>query len=524
MIFLRTVSLLWLALSTASLSAAPVAAPALRLHWLGLNQISTDTNAAQLLKIWRLPETQTLAQHTLDKLSSWLAAGPTNAAVAKLRPLLDDLLDSEFYLQVLAPTNPPTPAAAAASLSGLRSPVSSLTALLAIRLPAARAAFWHTNLAAAPFAPVQFTRAGAWTVLGAGREAHDRLPAFVQKLLPHPAPANQNWLEADIEPAKLAAGWNQGASGFKSQTSGFGFLTPATCNLQPSTLQSIHLALAATNGEIFTHATATLSAPWTNALPAWDIPTNLLHDSLSSLTAARGLAPWLAALPAWQKTGFTPAPDQAFAWAGSGIPFQTYAAFPLPAASNQLTQLSARLLQHGNPWLTRHAQGNFEWNPRLPGLVWNGALIINPFLTTAAVHGQPWLLAGLYPRNPQDASPAPPAILRPLHDDPALVYYQAEQTGARADAGFFILQLFRVVFQKPQLPPAAPATVWLKHIEPDLGPGTTVVTRTGPREITLNRRSTLGLSALELHLLADWLESPSFPHGLHTFTAQPDGQ
>jgi hypothetical protein len=29
-------------------------------------------------------------------------------------------------------------------------------------------------------------------------------------------------------------------------------------------------------------------------------------------------------------------------------------------------------------------------------------------------------------------------------------------------------------------------------------------------------------SALELYLLADWLEFPRFPHGLHTFPAPPD--
>jgi len=40
--------------------------------------------------------------------------------------------------------------------------------------------------------------------------------------------------------------------------------------------------------------------------------------------------------------------------------------------------------------------------------------------------------------------------------------------------------------------------------------------------LTFARKSTLGFTALELHLLADWLESPRFPHGLHTFPAPPD--
>jgi hypothetical protein len=46
--------------------------------------------------------------------------------------------------------------------------------------------------------------------------------------------------------------------------------------------------------------------------------------------------------------------------------------------------------------------------------------------------------------------------------------------------------------------------------------------RTGPAQLDFTRQSTVGFNALELHLLADWLESPQFPHGLHTFLAPPD--
>jgi len=77
--------------------------------------------------------------------------------------------------------------------------------------------------------------------------------------------------------------------------------------------------------------------------------------------------------------------------------------------------------------------------------------------------------------------------------------------------------MLRLLFHKPQL--QSPATMWLKHLEPILGDSTTLVTRTGPARLSFNRTSTIGLTALELHLLADWVESPRFPRGLHTFTA-----
>lgn len=514
------------------LSAAPVPAstPALRLHWLGLNGVSADTNSAQFLKIWHLPETVALVHQTLDKLSRWPAGGTTNATSQALRPLLDDLITSEFYLEFSALTNS-------------QPSTFNLQLLLALHLPSPRENLWQTNLATAfttltgqkpvarktgwrltaagHFGQVELTRSGDWTVLGIGPETHASLSAFVATL---PAatrqPSRSNvWLEADFPPAHLQELFHRTSeSNSKPKTQSLkldlnGLLSPS---------KPLHLTLSGTNDEVLTLATLPLAQPLPTPLPTWNLPTNLLHDSLSSFTAVRGLGDWLANLPAWRQTQLAPAPEQAFFWAYSGIPFQTYVAVPLPNAGHQLSRLSDRLTHAGNSWLTNHAQGSFQWNAQLPGLVWNDALIINPFLKTATANGQDWLLGGLYPLNPLDATLAPDLLLRPLRQIPDLVYYQAEQTGVRADAGFFILQLCRVVFRQPQLPTAAAATIWLKQVEPDLGACTTVITRSGPQQLTLRRRSTLGLSALELHLLADWLESPAFPYGLHTFLAPPD--
>ena len=128
-----------------------VAAPAAdnTLHWLGLKQISADTNAAPFLKVWRLPQTTALVAQTLDKLSRWPGHGATNTASAAFRPLLDDLVNSEFYLEISTPTNSQS-ALRNPQLninSALRTPNSAL--LLAVHLPADRANFWQTNLAAA---------------------------------------------------------------------------------------------------------------------------------------------------------------------------------------------------------------------------------------------------------------------------------------------------------------------------------------------------------------------------------------
>jgi hypothetical protein len=242
----------------------------------------------------------------------------------------------------------------------------------------------------------------------------------------------------------------------------------------------------------------------------------LIHQPLNSFLAVRGLAPWLAAMPAWQKLKLAPPPNQAYFWAQPGIPFQTYFAAPLPAASNQLYQLAGRLMQNANPWLATNGEGNFQWQPRLPGIVWNDANIISPFLRPATANGQDYFLGGLYPLNPGSSSQPLAELMPAVFGTTNLVYYHTEQTGFRVEDYLFITQLLRLVFHKPQLPPEATTTRWLKSVVTLLAGSTTIVTQPGAERLAMTRISTIGFTALELHLLADWLESPEFPLGLYS--------
>ena len=126
-----------------------------RVHWSGMNRLSGGTNAAALMTIWNLPESRRLERQTLDKLS--LAPWPllhrnldTNAA-ALLRPLLDDLVADESYLEIRQVANQPA------------------ELVLAIRLDDQRAALWQTNLAAGPGIidrPPACPRAARFTMAG----------------------------------------------------------------------------------------------------------------------------------------------------------------------------------------------------------------------------------------------------------------------------------------------------------------------------------------------------------------------
>ena len=566
-------------------SAAPAIETLARVHWLGLNRIAADTNATSFMSAWRLPQTAALEAQTLDKLSRWPGHGATNAASALLRPLLDDLISSEFYLEISAPTNFPP-------LTGFRPSTLDprLSYTIALHLPADRARLWQTNLAAAlqtltgvhpvstkngwvlslkpvsvgtsrrdvparetaggRVAPlnaartaqravpagysspldtlrtnlpptnspacIEFSRSGEWTLVGWGPGPNNLLSEFATRIARDEASstATNFWLEADLNPSAIFSLSARGAGG--EGRGEVGPKTISTLNAQLSTLNHFHLTVTGLAGNVLTHGTLDFARPLNLSLPPWEFPTNLIHQPLAGFAAVRGFGPWLGARPAWQKLGLTPPPDQAYVWASQLSLFELCFAAPLPGANNQLRHLADRIVSDANAWLLTNNEGNLLWQTNPPALAWNNAYLIAPNLKPASANGQDYVLGSLVQRTGDDTNPPPAEILSAMFGTPNLVYYETEQTGFRIDDDLYTSQLFRLIFHRPQLP--ATAGLWLKHLVPIMGGSTTFVTQTGPAQLSLSRSSTIGLTALELHLLADWVESPRFPYGLHTFS------
>jgi hypothetical protein len=291
-------------------SAAPATDVLARIHWLGLDRISADTNSARFMNVWRLPQTTALLDQTLDKFSRWPGGGATNAASALLRPLLGDLVSSESYWEVRAPANLPVS-------------ISNAQVFLAIHLSADRARSWQANLAAAltdltgvhpvpaddgwvlrqSRAPgqIEFSRAGEWTFVGWGPDTADSLSSFAARIARDnmPPAATGVWLETDLDPLRLADIFSLSARAAGGEGRG------EVGSLNISTFSNCHLHLTATGegGNIVTRGTIDFSHPLDLSLSPWEIPTNLIHGPLTSFTAARGLAPWLAGLPPGKNSG-----------------------------------------------------------------------------------------------------------------------------------------------------------------------------------------------------------------------------
>ncbi|HXP62205.1 MAG TPA: hypothetical protein VN829_17040, partial [Dongiaceae bacterium] len=507
--------------------SAPAAQTIARLHWLGKNGLAAQSNAAGLMKLWNLPESAKIEGQTLDRLAAALARWPaTNRTPSRnpqlstsvIRPLLEDLLCREFCLEVRQ----------AGAQAGEWA--------LAIRLDPQRAALWETNLSTAlpafdgvlrppaqdrlrswqlPATPqasraildFSLARAGDWTLLGLTTDSERLLGEFSARIqrdhAPFQASATNGWLEADFNPRLLAAAL-------------------ALDWPLPEDLARVSFSATGDGATVLEHAEFHFAKPLNLKLEPWTLPAPLVMGQITSFTAVRGFEPWLASLKAWQDAHLGAAPNQAFFWALQGLPVLSFFAAPQPDASNQVSRLSTLVLEKGGPWFATNPAAKFQKAKDLNGLTWKGVPSIEPFLRSAAVGTGRFVFAGLFTASGDTNSsrPLPGSLVKHLQSRAELVAYSWELTGPRVKDWNRIGQTLRMVAQKPQLPSLP--LLWLNAASPQLWPSVTEVTQTSPRQLSLERRSSLGMTAVELQLFADWLESPQFPHGLHTLIAPPD--
>jgi len=460
-------------------------------HFAGADQISADPNHFAFTNEFDSAEAQSLESQTLDKLSrapgAWfkskLPPGAGDSA-AQLRPLLDDLLKSEWTFEMSDASGSPEYA-------------------LAIRLSNDRAALWSKNLAAVlqswtgigiaqdksgnwelrkhePPNLFQFNHSGDWIVIDCGQDKLSLGVAILQG-----AARNTHWLSVDANWPRLAQ------------------LFPALAEFD---FPKIQMQVVGRGGNLQLTGKLALTQPLP-PLENWRLPTNAIHQPLVSFTAARGVGPWLAKQGWMRPLEIQPQPDQIFVWALARIPFQTFAAEPVPDAKAVLAQLSQRLSADAS-W-ERYFISPFTLTNANDEISWRGLPFIMPFVQAVREPAGDFLVGGFFP-NPPKAPPPPPELLAALNQ-PNLVYYHWEVTAERLKELPQLSQLLLVLTRHEQINEQSAAGKWLDHIEPALGSNVTEVTQTTPNELTFKRTAPGGLTALELLALVDWLEAPKFP-------------
>jgi hypothetical protein len=318
-----------------------------------------------------------------------------------------------------------------------------------------------------------------------------------------PAPPTNLWVEAVLDLRRLA--------------SAFGLHWDL-----PADLPVISLCATGDGATVLTRGEMRFSEPLSGQLDPWVLPQPLFCGQLASFTAVRGIQPWLASLPAWNDLQCGDPPNQVFFWAYAGLPERTYFAAPQPAASNQVARLTELVLSRCDAWFGTNPAAGFNQAKKSDGIEWKGLPYIFPFLKSIATNGDSFVFGGLFP-NGGPLEPLPAELTAKFQTQTNLVAYDWEATPLRLDGWLQIGQAIRLVLQRDQLHAQSASLSWFKALAPKLWPSVTEVVRTGPNQLAFKRRSSLGLTAPEIHLLADWLEAPDFPRGLHSFLPpQPD--
>ncbi len=478
-----------------------------RFHFVGGAQLTSGTNATGLKELLALPASKALREATVTKLAKApyelvklraTAGAPEHAAL--IRPLLEDLLDVESYAELRGAANQTPELAWAIQLSEARAQVWSrnLSTVLSewtgirtrsIKLVGFKG--WELKKHHEPNL-FRLVHAGQWVVISCGQDQLPLQTEILQRIKSQSRPipvAGDYWLTAWTDWPRL------------SQRIG---------NPLPFELPQTQLTVS--GGRIGVHTKMSLSFlhPLKWDLEPWQIPTNIIGDSVVSFTAVRGIAPWLSKLKAALDLGINPVPNQFCSWAESQTPFRTFFAVPTQSASNLFTQLAPRLMSSVDTNLGLRHLGRANWQTNDSELVWRGLPLVAPFLRGIHDNVGDFLVAGLIPIAMKEKPPLQ-EFLSPLAGRTNLVYYDWERSADRLPQIRLLNQAYRLILNQPQRRADAPGSQWLDVLASKLGPAITEVSLVRSNELSFVRESTIGLTAFELERFTAYLDRKDFP-------------
>ncbi|NOS70630.1 MAG: hypothetical protein HOP33_11960 [Verrucomicrobia bacterium] len=487
-----------------------------RFHWLGKSRLAGETNAARFMSIWNMPESTALENQTLNKLAlaPWRLtrgdAATNGAPTAQMRGLLDDLVQAEWYLEVVRDVaNQPGQVA------------------LAVRMDPERAALWKTNLASVveslcgskitaetdgwslhyktpDSGLLQFVRAGDWTLVGLAHGQNALLGEFRARIgrdhAPYAARTTNYWLDANVDLVQLndalALGWKL-----------------------PAGLPRIKLTEIGDGENVRTRGELVFPKPLDLKIERWRIPTNLVHDPLVSFTACQGIKPLLTVTKAWRQFNLAETPNQVFFWALGGAPFQSY--FAAPLSNNQVSVLVDWVMNQGNLWIADNGMGKFNKVRGAEGIRWFPIPFMQPFFLVSPTNEPGFICGGFFPDRSVERK-LPSELLYAVFSRTNLVYYDWELTKDRLEGWNGIGQILRLSTHHGRIPQNSASTIWIRAAKTNMNNAVTAVLKSDSHQLTFSRASTTGFTGIEIHFLADWLESKNFPYGFHTMLAAPE--
>lgn len=496
----------------------------LRVHWIGKQKVGVTASAYSFMRVWNQLYSRQYEATFLEQLASAPWRLITNRPASQTAPIpevvtmLEHALNEESCLEI-------------------RRTFTGEQIVFAIRLDKLRAANWERGLAnvvSSLEGNYPLHKAGGWSVRGqsSGKQFDLELVGnwlvcgiatgtntlfqeitarTAREQIPFTITTNSHWLALEADSRWVAE--HVGAT-----------IDSNTDMPKISLLLSGNGANAVATGELV------FKQPLGIELEPWTFPKSQVHGAVVGFSAIRGISSLLSKTEFWKEFQLGAAPNQIFTWADANVPSQMHMAATMESPHEFIQQLERNFSPKANAWLANHALGSIA-PLEGGGICWKDLPMIAPYLRVAKDKNQPTLEGGLAP-NSKTRPDAPPEIYpRPtlsehldlLNSQTNLIAYEWETTGARAESIHTLGQLLRVIMRHPQMPAETGSSQWLFNARPRLANTTTLVMLNTPNTLKFERKSTVGFNALELHILADWLESPEFPSGFYS-TLSPVGE
>lgn len=475
-----------------------------RIQWMGKAAIASDTNSAGLMPIWNHPDTVNLEKQTLDKLSvaPWLllkGGSDSNAPSGLLRETLADALNCQGYLEVRnAGINPGD-------------------MVLAVKTGPSRAEVWRTNMAlvvehlASTHVEaktngwvllqhdfpnrIELNTVGDWTVVCLGNTNSALCTEIVERIHSANSPStnvlSNTWVEANCDLRRLSSALRLGMQ-------------------VPGTWPRISVSARGDGENVRTRAYADFDQPLALKLEPWVVPQTIVREPLISFTAIQGTRSVLQTVLSLAGLELDPVPNQVYAWALLGLPFQQFFAAPVDNAPATIQGWSTNLL----PWANRQIPADVgQITLTNSSLVWTGFIAFTPPRIEPVIDkSNHFALLTLFPIPP--SKPAPIELLGQVLNRTNLLYYDWELTSEKLTQIRFLHDSRYVFFDpvhKPRLDNDTATARWFQNCLTNVGDTGTEITLVNSNRLQFARRSRIGFTALELHLLENWLESSRFP-------------
>lgn len=465
---------------------------ALSWEYAGYNELVKLQEQKAFVEILRRPETEALWKAGFQRIGREAAAkyskGQTNPEMVRvLSAFANDLALYENRFELSAATNADW--------------------ILAVRLPDERHAEWSTNL----WRIASHARLGTPAARGTGWEAQGGETKYNLQVLREKGwtIVNGGYASADAQKGFVSALGNP-AKGVLKLKADPASLSQILHNEELAHAPKIDLAVTPRGAGLRSEIKLNYPQDLGIKPETWRVPKDSIHEPLIAFSAVQGVQRFLKNIPYTQKLEMEKIPNQLFFWAQSITPFSLYAAGDVGNPKKVIDAFLKNALPDINQKLQNRALGHIEMNTNTYLLAWRGLPVIVPFLRPSEGADSSFLTTGLFPLGNPQPETIPAELLKQLNNKD-LVLYDWEITEPRVRQWRTIWEARRLVGGMMVAGENALSEQWLAAIAPNLGNTITEATLVNNREIQVTRRSDSGFTALELVLLAHWLDGTDKP-------------